>query len=70
MNENVSGRLLYLNTWFLGGGTVWEGLGGVACWRSMSLEVALRRERFLPFSVCSLLRLCAPAFTPTATPTA
>jgi hypothetical protein len=37
LNENGLQRVMYLNTWPLVGGTVWEELGGVA-----SLEENLR----------------------------
>ena len=30
LNENVLHRLICLNIWSLVGGTIWEGLGGVA----------------------------------------
>lgn len=30
LDENVSHRLKYLNSWFPGARTVWEGLGGMA----------------------------------------
>ena len=30
INKNVHHRFLYLNTWSLIGGIVWEGLGGMA----------------------------------------
>ena len=29
LDENAPLRLMYLNSWFPVGGTVWEGLGGV-----------------------------------------
>lgn len=29
LNENDPNELIYLNTWYPGGGTVWEGLEGV-----------------------------------------
>lgn len=32
LNENGPLKLLCLNTWSLGGGTVWEGSGGWPCW--------------------------------------
>jgi hypothetical protein len=30
LNENSLHRFMNLNIWFLDGGTVWEGLGGMA----------------------------------------
>jgi hypothetical protein len=35
LNENRPHRLICLNAWLSVGGTVWEGLGGVAFWKEV-----------------------------------
>lgn len=35
LNVNVLHRLIYLNAWFLAGGTVWEGFRGVVLLEEM-----------------------------------
>lgn len=52
LDENGPHTLIYLNTWSPFGGTAWEGLGGVACWRRfVTGGWALRFQKLMSVSV-------------------
>lgn len=52
LNKNIPDSVIPLNTWCLGGGTAWKGLGGVSLW-----ECALRFQKSKLFPVRSLCLL-------------
>ena len=60
LNENSSHMLICLNAWSLLGGTVWEGVGGVALLEEMWMDWGwiLRFQNHRPLPVGSLLQAC------------